>query len=136
MVGSADNLLNSSSPTAGGSWSPNTRFSRSSTFPGTHSHIHPSRTISEPGRPTIKRANTLGMSLVGRLCFHLRLYVCLSARHVKNIVLKAHYHSGNFVKCDWLTQIFRGKKNFEVKNFQLLTMIFSGNFLSVEIFLE
>jgi hypothetical protein len=26
--------------------------------------------------------------------------------------------------------------NFEVENFQLLTMIFSGNFLSVEIFLD
>jgi hypothetical protein len=61
--------------------------------------------------------------------------MCLSARHVKNIVLKAHYHSGNFVKCDWPTQIFRGKKIFEVENFQLLTMIFSENFLSVEIFL-
>jgi hypothetical protein len=28
------------------------------------------------------------------------------------------------------------EKNFEVENFQFLTMIFSGNFLSVEIFLE
>jgi hypothetical protein len=27
-------------------------------------------------------------------------------------------------------------KNFEVENFQLLTMIFSENFLSVEIFLS
>ena len=42
----------------------------------------------------------------------------------------------NFVKFDWPTQIFRRKKNFEVENFQLLTMIFSENFLSVEIFLE
>jgi hypothetical protein len=39
----------------------------------------------------------------------------------------------NFVKCDWPTQIFR---RFEVENFQLLTMIFLENFLSVEIFLE
>jgi hypothetical protein len=41
----------------------------------------------------------------------------------------------SFVKCDWPTQIFRREKNFEVENFQLL-MIFSENFLSVEIFLE
>jgi hypothetical protein len=34
-----------------------------------------------------------------------------------------------FVKCDWLTLIFRWK----LKIFQLLTMIFSENFLSVEI---
>ena len=33
----------------------------------------------------------------------------------------------NFAKYDWSTQ---------VENFQLLTMIFSENFLSVEIFLE
>ena len=31
---------------------------------------------------------------------------------------------------------FPSEKNFEVENFQLLTMIFSENFLSVEIFLE
>ena len=31
---------------------------------------------------------------------------------------------------------FPPEKNFEVENFQLLTMIFSENFLSVEIFLE
>jgi hypothetical protein len=31
-----------------------------------------------------------------------------------------------FVKCDWPTQIF------QVENFQFLTMIFSENFLSVE----
>jgi hypothetical protein len=37
----------------------------------------------------------------------------------------------NFVKCDWPTQIFR---NFEVENFQLSTMIFLENFLSVEFF--
>ena len=36
----------------------------------------------------------------------------------------------NFVKCDWPTQIFRRKKILK-----LLTMIFSENFLSVEIFL-
>jgi hypothetical protein len=42
----------------------------------------------------------------------------------------------HFVKCDWPTQIFRRKKNFEVENFQLLTMISLENFLSVEIFLE
>jgi hypothetical protein len=47
----------------------------------------------------------------------------------------------NFVKCDWPTQIFRRKKILKLKifscqNFQLLTMIFSENFLSVEIFLE
>ena len=42
----------------------------------------------------------------------------------------------NFVKCDWSTQIFRRKKNFKVENFQLLTMTFSKNVLSVEIFLE
>ena len=39
-----------------------------------------------------------------------------------------------FVKCDWPTQIFRRKKI--LKLFQLLTMIFSENFLSVEIFLQ
>ena len=42
----------------------------------------------------------------------------------------------NFVKCDWQRQIFRRETNFEVENFQLLTMIFSESFLSVEIFLE
>jgi hypothetical protein len=31
---------------------------------------------------------------------------------------------------------FPSEKNFEVENFQLLTMMFSENFLSVEIFLE
>jgi hypothetical protein len=31
---------------------------------------------------------------------------------------------------------FPSEKNFEVESFQLLTMIFSENFLSVEIFLE
>jgi hypothetical protein len=31
---------------------------------------------------------------------------------------------------------FPSEKHFEVENFQLLTMIFSENFLSVEIFLE
>ena len=31
---------------------------------------------------------------------------------------------------------FTVEKNFEVENFQLLTMIFSGNILSMEIFLE
>jgi hypothetical protein len=40
------------------------------------------------------------------------------------------------VQFDWLTQIFRRKKNFEVENFPLLTMIFSENFLSMENFLE
>jgi hypothetical protein len=54
--------------------------------------------------------------------------------------LKGHFHSRkfseNFVKCDWPTQILRWEKNSEVENFQLLTMIFSGNFLSVEIFLQ
>ena len=57
--------------------------------------------------------------------------------------LKAHFHSRKkfprtekFVKCDWPTQIFRRKKVFEVENFQLLTMIFSENFLSVENFLD
>ena len=40
----------------------------------------------------------------------------------------------NFVKCDWPTPIFR--KNFEVENYQLLTMIFLENFLSAEIYLE
>jgi hypothetical protein len=40
-----------------------------------------------------------------------------------------------FVKNDWPTQIFRQKKILKL-NFQLLTMIFSENFLSVEIFLE
>jgi hypothetical protein len=37
----------------------------------------------------------------------------------------------------WLADTnFPSEKNFEVENFQLLTMIFSENFLSVEIFLE
>ena len=40
----------------------------------------------------------------------------------------------NFVKCDWPTQIFRRKKILKLKNFRLLTMIFSENFLSVENF--
>jgi hypothetical protein len=39
----------------------------------------------------------------------------------------------NFVKCDWPTQIFRGKKSLKVENFQLLNDIFGkfsvrGNF--------
>jgi hypothetical protein len=42
----------------------------------------------------------------------------------------------NFVKCDWPDTNFLSEKNFEVENVQLLTMIFSGNFLSMEIFLE
>ena len=37
----------------------------------------------------------------------------------------------------WLADTnFPSEKNFEVENFQLLTMIFSENFLSMEIFLE
>jgi hypothetical protein len=37
----------------------------------------------------------------------------------------------------WLADTnFPWEKNFEVENFQLLTMIFSENFLSVEIFLD
>ena len=37
----------------------------------------------------------------------------------------------------WLADTnFPSEKNFEDENFQLLTMIFSENFLSVEIFLE
>ena len=61
MIGSTDNLMNSGNPGTGNpAWSPNSKFSRSSTFPGTHSHVHPSRTISEPGRITMKRAITIG----------------------------------------------------------------------------
>jgi hypothetical protein len=41
----------------------------------------------------------------------------------------------NFVKRDLPTQL-PSEKNFEVKNFQHLTMIFSENFQSLEIFLE
>jgi hypothetical protein len=42
-----------------------------------------------------------------------------------------------FVKSDWPTCTnFASEKNFEVENFQLLTMIFSENFLSAENFLE
>ena len=41
----------------------------------------------------------------------------------------------NFVKCDLADTNFPSEENFEVENFQLLTMIFSQNFLSVEIFL-
>ena len=37
----------------------------------------------------------------------------------------------NFVKRD-----FPSENNYEVENFQLLTVMFSENFLSVEIFLE
>jgi hypothetical protein len=37
----------------------------------------------------------------------------------------------------WLADTnFPWEKNFEVENFQLLTMIFSEHFLSVEIFLD
>jgi hypothetical protein len=37
----------------------------------------------------------------------------------------------------WLADTnFPSEKNFEVENFQLLIMIFSENFLSVEIFLD
>jgi hypothetical protein len=45
--------------------------------------------------------------------------------------LKAHFRSM------WLADTnFPSENNFEVENFQLLTMIFSENFLSVEILLE
>ena len=59
---------------------------------------------------------------------------CFFCRQLK---LKSHFHSGKFCKM-WLADTnFPSEKNlFEVENFQLLTMIFSGNFLSVEIFLE
>ena len=40
----------------------------------------------------------------------------------------------NSVRLDWPAQIFCQKKFLKI--FQLLTMIFSENFLSVEIFLE
>jgi hypothetical protein len=56
--------------------------------------------------------------------------------------LGAHFHSGKFSAGREFCKIllactnFRSEKNFEVENFQLLTMIFSENFLSVEIFLE
>ena len=73
------------------------------------------------------------------IIYEFRIFTLLAAWD--SVSVKAHFHSENFpqkenfVKCDWPTQIFRWK-NFEVENFQLLTMIFSGNFLSVEIFLE
>jgi hypothetical protein len=42
----------------------------------------------------------------------------------------------NFVKSVIARQTFLSGKKFEVVNFQLLTMIFSENFLFLEIFLE
>jgi hypothetical protein len=61
---------------------------------------------------------------------------------LKLSVCKGPFHSGKFSAerkfCKmWLADTnFPSEKNFEVENFQLLTMIFSENFLSVEIFLE
>jgi hypothetical protein len=58
------------------------------------------------------------------------------------IILKAHFHSGKFsaerkfCKIRLADKKFPSEKYFEVVKFQLLTMIFSENFLSVEIFLE
>jgi hypothetical protein len=45
------------------------------------------------------------------------------------VCIKVHFNLGKF------SEGILGK-NFEVENFQLLTMIFSEDFLSVEIFLE
>ena len=62
--------------------------------------------------------------------------------HKPQQALKAHFQSGKFSAerkfCKmWLADTnFPVGKNFEVENFQLLTMIFSENFSSVEIFLE
>ena len=42
----------------------------------------------------------------------------------------------NFVKCDTADTNFPSEQILKLKIFQLLTMIFSENFLSVEIFLE
>ena len=66
----------------------------------------------------------------------------MSTNHIsQNVLLRKIFQEDspqkeNFVKCDWSTQILRRKKIIEVENFQLLTMIFSKNFLFVEIFLE
>ena len=56
----------------------------------------------------------------------------------RTFLFLAHFHSEeNFVKCDSVTDTnFPSENHFEVENFQFLTMIFSENFLSVDIFLE
>jgi hypothetical protein len=51
---------------------------------------------------------------------------------ISRVNFKSHFHSGKFSA----EKKFPSEKNFEVENFQLLTMIFSQNFLSVEIFIE
>ena len=61
---------------------------------------------------------------------------------VYNNCFKAHFHSGKFSAerkfCKMLLADanFPSGKNFEIENFQLLTMIFSEDFVSVENFLE
>jgi hypothetical protein len=53
----------------------------------------------------------------------------------KKINFKAQFHLGKF-SAERPNTNFPSGKNFEVENFQLLTMLFSENVLSVEIFLE
>jgi hypothetical protein len=71
-----------------------------------------------------------------RHLLHRRLVLRMSTRtiniYVYLCIMMAHFTRGkifpqkkNFVKCDWPTQIFCRKNNFEAENFQLLTMIFS-----------
>ena len=66
----------------------------------------------------------------------------MAVLHTEWYTLKAHFHLGKFSAerkfCKmWLADTnFPSEKNFEVENFQLLTMIFSENSLSLEIFPE
>jgi hypothetical protein len=67
---------------------------------------------------------------------NLRASICISTAFRLISTQENFSQKENFVKCDLVDTNFPSEKNFEVENFQLLTMIFSENFLSVEIFLE
>ena len=71
------------------------------------------------------------------LIAHTARGLSLRLRHIST--QRKFPHKENFVKCDWptqLIQILRRKQNFEDENFQLLTMKFLDNFLSVEMGLD
>ena len=74
-------------------------------------------------------------------CCHIKEKVC-SLYDIIQLLYDKFFHSGKFSTertfCKvWLADTnFLSEKNFEVENFQLLTMTFSENFLTAEIFLE
>jgi hypothetical protein len=55
---------------------------------------------------------------------------------LSGLSVKAYFPSGKFSTERKFCEMWLADTNFEVENFQLLTMLFSENFLSVEIFLE